>query len=125
MGLVHKTEEPPSIEAAQRWSVWAVRLLIVVLALQAALVFLHFSGGHALAWGPTVEVTPAAGAGRPSVPHSVDVRSYTRFYVDDRQIPYSPEDLTDAVEYAVNYLAEHPRSQIRIVRTTTVRRPQR
>lgn len=130
MGLVRRSQQPASPESAQRWSVWSVRLLVVVLVLQIAVVAFFMRGAGLLGRGasppgPNVEVVPAAGTQRPNVPKSVNVRSYTHFYVDDKQIPYSPEDLTDGVEYAVNYLTAHPDSNIRIVRTVTVVRGRR
>ena len=126
MGLVQRGRQPASLDSAQRWAVWAVRLLIVVLALQATMLMLDVRDLGILRPGtspasPAVEVVPAPGTQRPTVAETVDVRSYTRFYVNDKLIAYSPEDLTDGVEYAVNYLGEHPGAQIRMVHTVNVK----
>ena len=124
MELVQKSRHPASLDSVQYWTVWAVRLLILVLILQGGMLLSSFLKGVMPPRGApgkrTVEVVAAPGTQRPQVPQTVNVRSYTRFYVDGEQIQYSPEDLTDAVEYAVNYLAGHPAAKVRIVRTVSV-----
>lgn len=124
MELVQKSRQPASLDSVQYWAVWAVRLLILVLILQAGMLLSAFlntvSPPHRPPGGRAVEVVAAPGTQRPQVPRAIDVRSYTQFYVDGMQIQYSPEDLTDAVEYAVNYLAGHPAAKVRIVRTVSV-----